>query len=113
LRAAEGLASHLPGIDHARMPQLLWSLFLCWNLATILTFGWDKWQSRRPNARRIRERTLLWMIGLGGWIGAWLAMGWFRHKTIKQPFRRWAVLWTVLNPTWLLLAWTWQVLGSA
>ena len=46
------------------------------------------------------------LLGVGGWIGAWIGMSWFRHKTQKQPFRRWAVLWTIVNPTWLLVWWS-------
>ena len=36
-------------------------------------------------------------------------MALFRHKTIKQPFRRWALVWTLVNPFWLLL---WHTLGA-
>lgn len=89
------------------MPQLLWALWVTWNVCTLVVFGYDKWRARRER-RRVRERTLLWCIGIGGWLGAWLAMGWFRHKTQKGSFRRWAALWTVLNPTWLLIWWTLQ-----
>jgi uncharacterized membrane protein YsdA (DUF1294 family) len=48
------------------------------------------------------------MLFATGWLGAWLAMGWFKHKTVKQPFRRYAITWTVINPFWALLWWTWQ-----
>ncbi|HEB51824.1 MAG TPA: DUF1294 domain-containing protein [bacterium] len=84
---------------------VIWSLVLLWNVATVATFGWDKWSSTR-NGRRVRERTLLWMLFAAGWPGAWLAMSWFRHKTRKQPFRRYAILFTILNPFWALLYWT-------
>ena len=40
-------------------------------------------------------------------------MAWFRHKTVKQPFRRYAMLWTVLNPFWALVYWTWRELAAA
>ncbi len=89
----------------AAMLQLLWSLWIVGNVVTLLLYGFDKWRSR-GEGRRVPERTLLWCIGLGGLLGAWLAMSWFRHKTVKQPFRRWAVLWSVLNPTWLLVWWS-------
>jgi uncharacterized membrane protein YsdA (DUF1294 family) len=94
------------------MLQLLWALWLLWNVAVVLVFGFDKLRSR-GEGRRVRERTLLWCIATGGWIGAWLAMAWFRHKTVKQPFRRWAIAWTLVNPTWLLLWWTWQSRGAS
>lgn len=93
------------------MSELLWSLVLLWNVLTLATFGWDKMRSKRQG-RRVPERTLLWMLFSTGWVGAWLAMSWFRHKTIKQPFRRYAITWTVINPFWVLLWWTWQNAGS-
>ena len=89
------------------MLQLAWALFLVVNVATLVVFGYDKLKSR-GSGRRVRESTLLWGIALGGWIGGWLAMGWFRHKTQKQPFRRYAILWTIVNPTWPLVWWTFQ-----
>ena len=42
---------------------------------------------------------------LVGIVGAWLAIGLFRHKTVKQPFRIYAILWTLLSPVWLLVYW--------
>ena len=87
------------------MLQLAWAVWGLVNVVTLFVFGFDKWRSRGEK-RRVPERVLLtWML-CGGWLGGWLAMAWFRHKTVKQPFRRFAVLWTVLNPTWLLVWWT-------
>ena len=88
--------------------ELIWGIVLLWNVATLLAYGWDKWRSTKQGARRVSERTLLWMLFLTGWLGAWIGMAWFRHKTIKQPFRRYAIAWTVINPFWLLLWWTWE-----
>jgi len=90
------------------MQDLLWGLVALLNLATGVVFGIDKLQSRRRGARRVRERTLLWGMFLGGFPAAWIAMSLFRHKTVKQPFRTWAVLATVLSPLWLLVWWTWR-----
>lgn len=89
------------------MRELIWSLVLLWNVITLATYGWDKWRSKGQGSR-ISERTLLLMLFATGWLGAWLAMGWFKHKTVKQPFRRYAITWTVINPFWALLWWTWQ-----
>jgi uncharacterized membrane protein YsdA (DUF1294 family) len=89
------------------MLQLFWALWGLWNLATLLLFGYDKLKSR-GEGRRVPERTLLWWMFIGGWLGAWLAMSWFRHKTQKSSFRVYAILWTLLNPTWLLVWWTWS-----
>jgi len=94
------------------MSELLWVLVLLWNVITLATFGWDKWRSKKQG-RRVSERTLLTMLFATGWLGAWLAMAWFRHKTIKQPFRRYAIVWTIVNPFWLLLWWTWPGGGAA
>ncbi|HEX5052340.1 MAG TPA: DUF1294 domain-containing protein [Planctomycetota bacterium] len=93
------------------MLQLLWALLALLNIVTLLLYGYDKWQSRREG-RRVPERTLLWFLFAGGWIGAWLAMAWFRHKTVKASFRRYAFLWTLFNPSWLLVWWTWKSTGS-
>jgi uncharacterized membrane protein YsdA (DUF1294 family) len=87
------------------MLDLAWGLVLVVNLLALAVYGFDKWRSR-GQGRRVPERTLLWLLFLCGWVGAWLAMSWFRHKTQKQPFRRWAILWTVVNPFWALLWWT-------
>lgn len=84
------------------MLQLAWALVLLVNVAAVLVYGFDKWRAGRQG-RRVPERTLLWFLFATGWIGAWSAMSLFRHKTVKQPFRRWAILWTLLNPFWLLL----------
>ena len=90
------------------MLGVLWGLVLLQNVATGLLFGWDKWRAKRQG-RRVPERTLLWAMFATGWIGGWAAMALFRHKTIKQPFRRWALVWTLVNPFWLLL---WHTLGG-
>jgi len=82
-------------------------LVLVVNVVTVAVFGFDKWRSR-GEGRRVRERTLLWWLFATGWVGAWVAMSLFRHKTVKVPFRRWAVLWTVVNPFWLLVWWSFQ-----
>lgn len=61
------------------------------NVIAFLAFGWDKWQSTRPGASRIAERTLIALALLGGALGALLGQQVFRHKTQKQPFR--TLLW--------------------
>lgn len=64
---------------------LAWWLAL--NVATVLVYGYDK-AIAGGRRRRVPERTLLAMALLGGSPGALLAMGMFRHKTAKVPFRR-------------------------
>lgn len=47
---------------------------------TFATYGSDKKKAKR-GARRVPEKTLLWMSFLGGAFGGFAAMQIFRHKT--------------------------------
>ena len=55
------------------------------SLACLVLHGWDKWQARRSE-RRVPERTLHLLALAGGFVGAWLGMRFFRHKTQKPGF---------------------------
>lgn len=73
-------------------PGTIGFLILCFGLLafmvnswTFVAFGVDK-RRARLGEWRVPERTLLMLAFLGGWIGAKVAQGWFRHKTRKQPF---------------------------
>ncbi|MFO1076742.1 MAG: DUF1294 domain-containing protein [Planctomycetota bacterium] len=94
------------------MPRFLWWAVLALNVVTFAVYGVDKRQSRVEGRRRVPERTLLWLLFLGGIAGAWAAMRLFRHKTRKQPFGRYAVLWTLLSPVWGLVWWSWRELTA-
>ncbi len=84
-----------------------WVLVLVVNVVTAGLFVFDKWRARaRGRHPRVAERTLLAWTFATGWVGAWLAMALFRHKTSKRSFRRWALRWTLLNPFWLMVWWT-------
>lgn len=61
------------------------------NIVTFFYFGIDKIQSRN-NRRRISEKTLWFLTGIGGSIGALLGMHYFRHKTKKTSFQAVIVL---------------------
>ena len=75
-------------------PVRMW--FLLVNALTFLVYGADKFAARR-SWQRVPERTLL-MFGLvGGWPGGLAAQQLFRHKTQKQPFKKWFVASVVLN----------------
>jgi len=68
----------------------LWIIAAAWyvgmNLAAAVVFVWDKRAAER-GGWRTRERTLLGLVWLGGFVGAWLAMRVARHKTRKWLFR--------------------------
>lgn len=78
------------------------------NLAALVVFAWDKRAAVR-GARRVRERTLLGLVWLGGFAGGLAAMRWARHKTRRWVFR--LTPWTaaaVHATAWVLAlrAWT-------
>jgi uncharacterized membrane protein YsdA (DUF1294 family) len=49
------------------------------------------------------ERSLLWFLFATVLVVCWIAMSLFRHKTAKASFRRWAILWTIVNPFWAMV----------
>jgi len=56
------------------------------NLLAMLVFWWDK-RASVLRKRRVPERVMLLIVALGGTIGAWRAMSFYRHKTRKSSFR--------------------------
>ena len=78
--------------------MLAWLVFI--NVATAAMYARDKLASKRPGARRIRERTLWLLCFAGGVAGAWLVFFGMRHKTLHRSF--WlvqgaaSVLWIVI-----------------
>lgn len=57
------------------------------NVLTIILYGADKIAAKR-DMWRIPEINLHFVGVLGGWPGAIIAQQMFRHKTQKQPFRK-------------------------
>ena len=55
------------------------------NVITFFLYGFDKWRAIR-GGRRVPERVLLGLAGLGGSGGALLSMLLFRHKIRKVKF---------------------------
>lgn len=55
------------------------------NAITFLMYGMDKWRARKGK-RRISERCLLGLAAIGGSVGAYVSMYFFRHKTKKPKF---------------------------
>jgi len=56
------------------------------NVATFITYGIDKWKTKRSKWR-IREAALLGLAVLGGSVGAWLGMKVWHHKTMHKKFK--------------------------
>ena len=72
-----------------RLPFLLQMLFLyilAINLITFFYFGFDKIRSRFKE-RRVSEKRLWTLSLIGGTIGAFFGMKYFRHKTKKVSFQ--------------------------
>lgn len=82
-------------------PWLPPAAYAVMSAVTFLAYGLDKRAARR-GARRIPEATLHLLSLLGGWPGALLAQGVFRHKTRKQPFH--AFFWVTVISNVALLA---------
>ena len=78
---------------------IVFYLFVVNTMALIL-YGMDKYLSKRKGARRIPERTLLWLVRAGGGAGAGLGMLLFRHKTKHVQFKVLVPLWTAI---WVVL----------
>ncbi len=51
------------------------------------TYGWDKFQAKR-SSRRIPEACLHGLAIIGGTPGSYLGQRVFRHKTVKEEFRK-------------------------
>ncbi|ALJ14413.1 DUF1294 domain-containing protein [Sphingopyxis macrogoltabida] len=86
--------------------------FLYWLAAANgIAFGLMVADKRRAAAgvRRIPESTLLLWAFLGGALGTVAASRLVRHKTRKQPFATWMMIWLWLDIL-LLALWTFGIL---
>ena len=74
-------------ISHEKLmyTKILLIYFLFINVVTFLIRGIDKRKAKHQK-RRIKEKTLLWFSLAWGFLGAFLAMSIFHHKTIKGKF---------------------------
>ncbi len=84
---------------HPTLLRITGSWLIVLTFATFVVFSLDKSRAQR-RARRISESTLLYLVALGGTLGALLSMALIRHKTAKRAF---------LQPFWLIIGC--QVLG--
>lgn len=87
------------------LPGLITVYIVLVNLFAFLQMGWDKRQSKRPEARRVPEKRLFMTAALGGSLGAVLGMRAFRHKT-----QHWYFVWgmpLILLAQAALGVWAW------
>lgn len=67
----------------------LWLVLV--NIATFFVFGVDKLKAKRkekkPQVRRVPERTLFLLSAVGGSVGALVGMQVWHHKTLHKRFR--------------------------
>lgn len=59
---------------------------ICVNITTFIAYGVDK-RAAMKKRWRVPEKDLHLLEFLGGWIGAWLAQKFFKHKTAKKSFQ--------------------------
>lgn len=89
-----------------RLPWAWYWPLACWfvavNAVTFAYYGYDKGQARTDGAPRVPEVVLHGLAAAGGTGGAYGGMRYFRHKTLKGPFR--IVFWFVAVLQGLLIA---------
>ncbi len=74
------------------MTPLYWALLgylAAVNLLAFTVYGADKRRAKKDK-RRVPEKTLFLLAGIGGSVGAWAGMYTFRHKT-----RHWYFVWGI------------------
>ena len=72
------------------------------SLITFVVYRHDK-QAAEAKEWRVKELYLHSLSIAGGWPGAILGQEIFRHKTVKQPFRKMFLVTIIIN---LFLIWT-------
>jgi uncharacterized membrane protein YsdA (DUF1294 family) len=72
------------------VPNWAWVVIGAWyaglNAAAFCVYAWDKRAAERGRWR-VRERTLLAVVWMGGFVGGAAAMRVVRHKTRRWSFR--------------------------
>ena len=56
------------------------------NIIAFALYGYDKAQSKN-GGWRVAEKVLLGISLLGGFVGSWLGMKYFHHKTLHKYFQ--------------------------
>jgi uncharacterized membrane protein YsdA (DUF1294 family) len=77
-----GLASAI--FSNSVITIILFLIFI--NLLAVLLMKKDKQYAETPDARRIRESTLLLVAIVGGGVGEYYAMYKYKHKTLHKKF---------------------------
>ncbi|XQY90943.1 DUF1294 domain-containing protein [Metabacillus sp. HB246100] len=67
------------------MEYILWYFFIV-NLIGLFIMYSDK-QRARQKQWRIKEATIWWTASIGGALGCYFGMIWFRHKTKHRSFK--------------------------
>lgn len=80
----------------AAIPNFFLLILSLINAYTYWIYAKDK-QAAQNNTQRIPEQHLLMMSLVGGWTAAWFAQQNLRHKTQKQPFKKYHHIMIILN----------------
>ena len=90
------------------LPLIIFLDLVCMNVLAFCLMGWDKQQAKRQG-RRQSEQALLLVAAMGGSLGTYLGMRFWRHKTQKESFRRPFFMIVLLHATILvgLAYWYW------
>lgn len=75
--------------------QILFIYLIIINLVAFTAYGVDKWKAKKDKWR-ISEKTLILLAAIGGALGAYAGMRYFRHKTQHKKF-------TICVPLFLIL----------
>ncbi|CAD0329131.1 DUF1294 domain-containing protein [Xanthomonas hortorum] len=85
-----------------RLPALLALLYAAASVVAMIVYRIDKTAAQRGR-QRTPETTLHIIALLGGWPGALLAQGLFRHKSSKAAFQAWFWIIVMVNVAVLVL----------
>jgi uncharacterized membrane protein YsdA (DUF1294 family)/cold shock CspA family protein len=85
-----------------KLPPIVPAIYAGMSVIAFFAYGLDK-SAARTNRWRTQESTLHLLEILGGWPGALIAQGSFRHKTRKLEFQ--IVFWLVVTINLVLLVW--------
>lgn len=72
------------------------ALYCVMSVFTFIVYGIDKYKAKHDKVR-VPESTLHIYSVLGGWPGAMIGQHVFRHKTVKQPFKKYLYISIVVN----------------